>query len=303
MREPLIEHRLELAGYVTRALELEGTGPPVLLLHGFSDSADTWRLTLDRLAAEGRRALALDLPGFAEADPLPPGGLVLEHYDVFAAAAVEHLAADGGGPVIVAGNSLGGCVALRTGARADLPLAGIVPVAPAGLDMPRWFSIIERDPVVRGLLGSPLPPPGPVVRRMVGEVYRQLAFARPREASGDVVRSFTVHLRDARSVSRFLDVGRRMLPELTLEAFELDRIGVPVLLVWGDRDRMVSHSGARHVLEAVAGTRYVELPSCGHCPQLEEPEAFADLLLGFQSGLVRAKSARPRDPSRAAGPS
>ena len=71
MREPLIEHRLELAGYETRALELEGDGPPVLLIHGFSDSADTWRLTLERLAIEGRRALAVDLPGFAEADPLP----------------------------------------------------------------------------------------------------------------------------------------------------------------------------------------------------------------------------------------
>jgi len=281
VREPLIEHRLELGGYDTRVLELEGGGPPVLLIHGFADSADTWRLTLERLGRDGRRALAVDLPGFAEADPLPREGLVLEHYDVFAAAAVEHLAAEGE-PVVVAGNSLGGAVALRLAARADLPLAGVVPVAPAGLDMPRWFSIIERDMVVRGLLGSPVPPPGPVVRRMVGEVYRQLAFARPREASGDIVRSFTGHLNDARSVTRFLDVGRRMLPELTLEAFQLDRIEIPVLLVWGDRDRMVSHSGARHVLEAVPGARYVELPSCGHCPQLEEPQAFAELLLAFQ---------------------
>jgi pimeloyl-ACP methyl ester carboxylesterase len=118
---------------------------------------------------------------------------------------------------------------------------------------------------------------------MVGEVYRQLAFARPRAASGDIVRGFTGHLRDARSVSRFLDVGRRMLPELTPAAFELDRITVPTLLVWGDRDRMVSHSGARHVLEAVPQARYVELDGCGHCPQLEEPEAFADLLLEFQA--------------------
>lgn len=291
MREPLIEHRLELAGYATRALELEGSGPPVLLIHGFADSADTWRLTLEQLGRVGRRALAVDLPGFAEADPLPADGLVLEHYDAFAAAAVEHLAEEGGGPVVVAGNSLGGCVALRLGSREELPLAGIVPVAPAGLDMPGWFSIIERDLVVRGILGSPVPPPGPVVRRMVGEVYRQLAFARPRGAPGDVVRCFTGHLRDARSVSRFLDVGRRMLPELSRDAFELDRIGVPVLLIWGDRDRMVSHSGARHVLEAVPEARYVELPGCGHCPQLEEPDAFAELLLEFQDERARARGA------------
>lgn len=292
MREPLIEYRTELAGFGTRVLELEGgEGPAVLLLHGFSDSADTWRLTLERLAREGRRALAVDLPGFAQADPLPDEGLVLEHYDAFAAAAAERLAADSGGPVVVAGNSLGGCVALRLGARAELPICGVVPVAPAGLDMPRWFQIIERDLVVRGLLGSPVPPPAPVVRRMVGEVYRQLAFARPREAPADVVRGFTAHLRDARSVSRFLDVGRRMLPELTLDAFELERIGVPVLLVWGDRDRMVSHSGARHVLDAVTSALYVELEGCGHCPQLEQPDDFADLLVGFLAPRTRARGA------------
>ncbi|MCW2990833.1 MAG: alpha/beta hydrolase fold protein, partial [Solirubrobacterales bacterium] len=62
--QPLIEYRLDLAGHATRALELEGDGPPMLLLHGFADSADTWRRTLDRLARRGRRALAVDLPGF-----------------------------------------------------------------------------------------------------------------------------------------------------------------------------------------------------------------------------------------------
>ncbi|HEY6779990.1 MAG TPA: alpha/beta fold hydrolase, partial [Thermoleophilaceae bacterium] len=67
--QPLFEHRITLAGYETRALELEGDGPPLLLLHGWADSADTWRLVLDRLARLERRALALDLPGFGTADP------------------------------------------------------------------------------------------------------------------------------------------------------------------------------------------------------------------------------------------
>ncbi|HVP01189.1 MAG TPA: alpha/beta hydrolase [Solirubrobacteraceae bacterium] len=280
MREPLFEHRLELAGYPTRALELEGHGPPVVLLHGYADSADTWRLTLERLGRAGHRALAVDLPGFAEAGGLA-AGKILPQYDRFAAAAIEHACAEGGGPVVLVGNSLGGCVALRLAAREDLPVRGVVPVAPAGLDMPRWFSIIERDLLVRGLLGSPVPLPDPVVRTMVGEAYRQLAFARPRAAPGDIVRMFTRHLSDARRVRGFLDLGRRLLPELTPDAFELDRIRVPVLLVWGDRDRMVSHGGARHVIEAVAGTRYEELAGCGHCPQLEAPDVFSDLLLAF----------------------
>lgn len=215
---------------------------------------------------------------------------MLEQYDEVAAAAIEHLAEDAH-PVVVAGNSLGGCVTLRIGADRDLPIAGLVPVAPAGLDMPRWFGIIERDLLIRGLLGSPVPVPSPVVRRIVGEAYRQLAFARPRAASADIVRAFTSHHRDARAVSRFLDLGRRMLPELSLDGFRLEEITAPVLLVWGDRDRMVSCRGSRHVLDAVPDAQYVELAGCGHCPQLEEPVRFGDLLVSFTEERARAASA------------
>src|SRR3954454_15327440 len=83
--EPLVEYELELGGYVTRALELEGKGPPLLFLHGFADSADTWRLTLDRLARARRRALAVDMPGFGAAAPLERGA-VLPQLDAFALA-------------------------------------------------------------------------------------------------------------------------------------------------------------------------------------------------------------------------
>ena len=104
--QPLFEHRLELAGYRTRALELEGDGPPLLLLHGYADSADTWRLVLDRLARAERRAVALDMPGFGACDRLDDAEPILPQLDRFADAAVEEFAAEGG--AVVCGNSLGG---------------------------------------------------------------------------------------------------------------------------------------------------------------------------------------------------
>src|SRR4051794_5785929 len=211
--QPLFEHRLELAGYATRALELEGEGPPLLLLHGYADSADTWRRTLERLGRANRRALALDLPGFGQADRLDRSRGVLEQLDAFAAAAVQLLAEEHGEDVHVVGNSLGGAVALRLAERADLPLAGVVPVAPAGFDMPVWFSVIDAQPVIRFLLSAPLPLPEGVVRGMVGGVFRQLAFASPRSMSGDVVEAFTAHHRSPRDVRRYLATGRSLLPE------------------------------------------------------------------------------------------
>jgi pimeloyl-ACP methyl ester carboxylesterase len=110
--QPLFEHGLELAGYNTRVLELEGHGLPILMLHGYADSADTWRQSLALLAREGHRAVAVDLPGFGTADRLESEA-ILPQLDEFALAAVRYAAGRPRRPVLVVGNSLGGCVALR----------------------------------------------------------------------------------------------------------------------------------------------------------------------------------------------
>jgi pimeloyl-ACP methyl ester carboxylesterase len=283
VREPLVEHRLTLGGFSTHALELEGDGPPLVLLHGFADSADTWRRALDLLARRGRRALAVDLPGYGRADPLIADEPVLAQYRRFARAAVRHASGEAdGAPVVLAGNSLGGAVALQVGEDPNLPLSGIVPVAPAGLDMPGWFRVIERDPFVRALLAAPVPLPEVLVRTVVGEAYRALAFAAPRAAAAEVINSFTNHHRTRDAVAAVLANGRRLLPELKVEGFDLAAIAHPVLLIWGDRDRMVAHTGSRHVLEALPDrATYLLLDGVGHCPQVEAPERFVDALEDF----------------------
>src|SRR5207247_9707 len=99
--QPLFEHRLTLAGFETRALELEGDGPPLVLLHGWADSADTWRLLLDRLARRERRAIAVDMPGFGAAAPLRDDEPVLPQLAAFGRAVTEYAAPDGG--AVIAG--------------------------------------------------------------------------------------------------------------------------------------------------------------------------------------------------------
>lgn len=283
--EPLVEHWLALDGVETRALELEGRGPPLLLLHGWADSVDTWRLTLDRLARTGRRALAVDLPGFGDAGPLAAGPM-LPQLEGFARTALEYLAPDGG--AVVCGNSLGGCVALRLAEDRDLDLRGIVPVAPAGLDMARWFTLVERDLVLRALLAAPVPVPGFAVRRVVGEVYRRLAFANPAGVDARVVTTFARHLGDRGSVADRLALGRRLLPELRWP-FRPERIACPVLLVWGARDLMVFQTGAQRIIDAVEDARLEVIDGCGHCPQIEAVERLCDLLLNFPAPVAAAR--------------
>lgn len=286
MIQPLFEHRTALAGYETRLLELEGEGVPILMLHGYADSADTWRPALALLGRRGQRALAVDLPGFGAADPLR-GDPILPQLDAFAAAAMKYAAGSGGQPVVAVGNSLGGAVALRLAEHHGDKLAGAVAVAPAGLEMSRLLYLIERDPVLRSLLALPSPVPAILIRAAVSRLYRQLAFAAPGAVEQAVVSAFAAHFRDRATVARYLDTARRLIPELR-EPFGLERIATRVLLVWGDRDRLVFHRGADRILEAVPGARLELLRGIGHCPQVEVPVRFTELLLEFSSAAETA---------------
>jgi pimeloyl-ACP methyl ester carboxylesterase len=106
--------------------------------------------------------------------------------------------------VTVAGNSLGGCVALRAAERAELPIDAVVPIAPAGLDMPRWFAAIEASPAIQAILRSPLPIPDSSVRRLVGAAYRRLVGPCAQGLGSEQVATFASHLRSRRDVIRIL---------------------------------------------------------------------------------------------------
>jgi pimeloyl-ACP methyl ester carboxylesterase len=281
----LREVRLRLDGRLTRAIETQpqkdAGQPPIVLFHGFSDSADTWRPLLAILARHGRRAVALDMPGFGRAGRLDRDEDILPQLDRFAASAVARQAELGHGrPVVVAGNSLGGCIALRVAEREDLPVAGVAPIAPAGLDMARWMAVIESERLLRYVVRSPVPVPERVVRELVGRTYSMLVFSQPGEIDAAVVRRFTAHVRSKRDVIRILATGRRLRAELR-DPFRLHRVRCPVLVVWGEGDRMVFPAGAERVLRTVAGSRMELIERCGHCPQIEAPERLAELLASF----------------------
>lgn len=274
------ERRIELGGTDTRLVDIEGEGPPFLLLHGYADSADTWRPLMRELAKAGRSATAIDLRGFGAAEELADGAM-MPQWDAVVEAAIEHVsAAAGGEDVILVGNSLGGALSLRAAQSDDLPIAGIVPIAPAGLHMARWFPIIESTQLVRLLRISPFPVPDAVVKPIVQRVYRELAFHDQAGADRDVIDSFSGHIGSFARSMGVLEIGRRLLPELE-DPFDLGKIDCPLLLVWGEKDRMVYTDGAERVLRIVDYSDIEIIESCGHCPQVEVPELLAEMLLRF----------------------
>ena len=277
--DSVLEHRIEAAGHRTRALEVSGNGPGIVLLHGWSDSADTWRPLLAQLGSRGRRAIAVDLPGFGEATRLRDGA-VLPQLDAFAADLVERWA--GSEPVVIAGTSLGGCLALRLGETpGELRIAGVVTVAPDGLEMPSWFDPIEEDPIVRRLLSIPVPVPGVLVRRAKSSAYRQLAFLPPSSTQRAVVDAFGRDGETRADLAALLESGRGLAPELSTAPFDLVGIRCPVLLVWGAHDRMLPHTDARNALDSLPTTQVELIEGVGHHPQLEAPGRLLELLLPF----------------------
>ena len=298
--DPIIAERFaEIAGVCTRVLEVPGDGPAILLLHGFTDSADSWRPLLAELAARSRRAVAVDMPGSGHAPPL--GRPVLSSLDQFADGFVRAYA--GGEGAVLAGNSLGGLVALRVAARPALPLLAVAGLGPAGLayhqrleSLARWLT--RLDPVLRVV--DRLPVPRPIVRGAMRVLYdRRLARGRGDASLG---RRYASHIDGVRDLGRIRsDLIAVNRDETHLSEDSLRSIAVPVLLVWGDADHLADVGGAPLLLRTVAESKLVVLDDCGHCPQVEAPGIVARLLVtlpasAIPNGADRADGAKAPQP-------
>jgi pimeloyl-ACP methyl ester carboxylesterase len=266
--------RVTVGGIETRATWANGKGVPTLLLHGWMDNADTWLEVLDLLAARDRPAIAYDQPGFGVAPPLD-GGSVLDQLVDFAARAVLHAAEQSGGPVIVAGNSLGGWTALRVAQHEDLPIAGVVAMAPAGIRMAPLFFTMDAIPAVSRLISFPAPVPEGVVRSVAGGLYRRLAFGDPASIDQSIIDRFTRFTVDRAEIRTRIDYAKRVRGDLT-DPFEPERIKAPVTVLWGDRDRLCIPTGAEEIQAMLPHARVEILEGIGHTPQIECPEVVAD---------------------------
>ena len=254
-------------------------------------SADTWRATcstasagIDR-ARGGRRPAGLR-HGVAARAP----ARCCRSSTASARAVVRR-----GGPTaarVVVGNSLGGCVALRLAEREDLPLAGIVPVAPAGLDMARWFGIIERDPVVRIAPRVPVPLPEAACAARWPGCTAGSPSSGPGEIEREGDRRIHQPLRRPRARSRgYLATGRALLPELTGpvparpgRAARCCSSGASATR-WSTRGRRSGdRRGARRAARADRGLRPL--------PAARSAGPVAELLLDFAEPLAASADAR-----------
>lgn len=267
-------------GVRTRTLRVRGVGPLILLLHGFTDSAETWTGVLEHLGASGREVLAVDLPGFGQAGSLAPGPM-LPQLDAFVAAVVKREAGPGG--VALVGNSLGSILAMRAVA-SDLPVRAVVVSAEPTLGRSRMGRMVGRDRAawpVR-MIERTLPVPRWLHAWAVGTVIRYAAYADPRTADRLVVARFVEQIM-SRGGSAWALRTARLIEVESRVGYDLAAVSCPVLVLHGTRDRVIPVGSSLALHAGLPGSELVVRSQWGHCPQLDDPSGVADLVDGFVS--------------------
>jgi len=248
------------------AYDRAGTGPTLVLLHPLGADRHVWRPVLEYLTPI-RDCIAVDLPGFGDSEPIARG----EPADpaALARAIAAFLQAEGIEQPHVAGNSLGGWVALELALAGDA--ASVTAIAPAGL----WRRPLPSKPEVARRLARLAAPVLPLM----------LASAAGRRALllGTMAHPERVPPRDALALIRaygrapgFTAVNRAMRAGTFTQLADID---VPVTIVWPQYDRVVSR-----VNGLPPEVKVRELPGCGHIPMWDGPQAVADALIAGSGG-------------------
>lgn len=265
-------------------LELDGmqvhirdTGPrtdpmPVVLLHGMASSLHTYEGWQTALQGE-RRVISVDLPGFGLTGPSPQGDYRIDAYTRFVLRLLDTLGVQ---QVVLAGNALGGEIAWQTAVLAPDRVRKLVLIdadgyQPSVLSMPIAFQIAS----MRGLrwVSERILP-----KAMVASSVRNV-FGDPDKATQDKIdRYFELNLRVGNRRALFQRMDQAQFGgNSTL----IRRVSQPTLVMWGERDEMISPEHGTLFCQDIQRCRLVTYPKLGHLPQEEDPEGTLPDLVSF----------------------
>ena len=271
-------HELALHGHRV-TYRTAGSGPVLLLLHGITNSSQTWQHVAPLLS--GRFTLiAPDLLGHGES-ATPRGDYSLGAH---ATGVRDLLTALGHDRATVIGHSLGGGIAMQFAYQFPERCERLVLVSSGGLG--REVHLLLRAAALPGAdLVLPIITSSHVLRvgRGLGGLLRTARLA----PDGDLdllARGFT-SLDNSGSRQAFLHTVRAVVDTGGQRVSAHDRLALagllPSLIVWGGRDSIipVEHGIAAH--EAMPGSRLEVFPDAGHMPHDADPERFAAVLTDF----------------------
>lgn len=257
---------VDVDGLGTR-VRLQGAldAEPIILVHGFSHSLESWDAWADDLAND-YLVIRYDLPGHALTGPDPQ-----RRYSV--PQTVDHLSslmdALQIGRANIVGNSLGGLVAWRYAAEHPERVSRLVLLAPGG------YSIngVSEEPVAvpMGVRFFMTQAPEPMIAAATGALFGDAS----RMPEGMSSRVFTLMREPGVGAALVERLEVFTLPE---PSAELSRLEMPVLLMWGERDAIIPFEHASRFMADIPSAQLVSYADYGHVVQEEAPqESLRDL--------------------------
>jgi pimeloyl-ACP methyl ester carboxylesterase len=269
-------------------------GPLLVLVHGLGGSLVNWA-ALAPLLTDTCRVLALDLIGFGYTQAGTHSTSITANQQMLARFLSEVAEA----PVVLIGNSMGGLITILQATRHPESVKAVVLIDPA---LPVKVGS-QPDPLVAASFGMyAVPHLGRAVLRARRRVRspEQLAMdvlrlccVDPARVPAEVVEQ---HLQIARERSQYLDIDKnfldaarslmRMLIRRSSYEAAMKAIRVPVLLLHGEKDRLVAIGASRAAAAANPSWRFEVAPDVGHVAQLEVPEWTAGRILEWLASEV-----------------
>lgn len=261
-------------------VRLRDTGPrdapPVILLHGFGASLDTWEPWAQALSARFR-VIRFDLPGFGLTGADPTGDYTDARTERLLIALMDQLDI---ARASLIGNSLGGRIAWTFAADHPDRVTRLVLVSPDGFASPGFE--YDKAPNIP-LMMQALPYVAP---RSMLKANLAAAYARPETLSEATLTRY-------RDMMLAPDVRSAMLARMGQTVLRdpspiLARIKTPTLLLWGEKDGMIPVSNANDYLAKMPNATLVRLPNLGHLPFEEDPTRSLAPVERFLSGAMEA---------------
>ncbi|MGB3051243.1 MAG: alpha/beta fold hydrolase [Polyangiales bacterium] len=251
-----------------------GSGPPVLLLHGFPTSSHLYRNIIPTLA-KTHRVLAIDLPGYGLSDkPLD----VTYDFDFYADVLDGFLHALDIGDTNLVVHDLGGPVglywALRNPGRVTRLTILNTLVYPETSWAVKLFLLALRTPILRDYIVSPK---GIVAAMKLGVVHKE-------RLNRAILTPYTAPFENAAARKALIKAGSGLsIQGLAQIAKGLPALKAPLRLIYGENDRVLPDIAQtmQRIQRAHPNAELTALPNCGHFLQEDEPERVAELISEF----------------------
>jgi pimeloyl-ACP methyl ester carboxylesterase len=266
------------------AFTRSGAGAPLVLLHGLGLSRQSWDPVVPALAGDFD-VIAVDLPGFGGSEPAPAQ---VEPLPAVLAAAVAGLLDELGVTAPhLAGNSLGGWVALELAA--IRPVASLTLLSPAGL----WHR--ETPVYCRASLRASRW----LTRHAAGLLSRLVNYRLGRALALGQTHGRPIRLTAEYARAAIHAMGTCPGFDATLKATATRRflatapISAPVTVGFGSRDLLLLRHQSRHLDQLPPGTQVEVLPGCGHVPMADNPGAVTALITRSAGRNVISTTGQP----------